>query len=110
MAIALLLLVRPSSVIRSGGTYIAIFKTPTLRNDKLKSLPFMMLLPPIVVVEMAIALTKFLNGYFVNLRIRSLNNVIFSFIQIPASLAMTFISIIRGTLGSIEPEHSLVSR
>ncbi|KAL5335483.1 major facilitator superfamily domain-containing protein [Aspergillus crustosus] len=97
MAMALLLLVRPSTVIRSDGTHIAIFKTPTLRTelrgikDMLKNVPFMMLLPPIFVAEMALALQSSLNGYFFNLRTRSLNNVFFNFIQIPASLAMTFI-------------------
>lgn len=97
MAMALLLLVRPSKVVRTDGTNIAIFQPPTLKNEMvgvlnmLKDFRFMMLLPAIFVAEMALALQSSLNGYYFNLRTRSLNNVMFNFIQIPASLGTTFI-------------------
>lgn len=51
----------------------------------------MMLLPAIFVAEMALALESSVNGYFFNLRTRSLNNLMFNFIQIPASIGMTWI-------------------
>jgi hypothetical protein len=97
MAMALLLLVRPNKVVRSDGTNIAIFQPPTFKNEMrgvlnmLKDYRFMMLLPAIFVAEMALALQSSLNGYYFNLRTRSLNNVMFNFIQIPASIGMTFI-------------------
>lgn len=97
MVIALTCLVHPSKVTRSDGTKIAIFKQPTFK-DELRGVAalftdwkFMMLLPAIFVAEMALALESSLNGYFFNLRTRSLNNVMFNFIQIPASIGMTWI-------------------
>ncbi|RFU28738.1 hypothetical protein B7463_g7578, partial [Scytalidium lignicola] len=97
MILALTLLVRPAKVVRSDGTNIAIFKQPTLRSEMLgilemiKDFKFMMLLPAIFVAEMALALQSSLNGYYFNLRTRSLNNVMFNFIQLPASFGMTYI-------------------
>lgn len=97
MVIALSLLVRPSKVVRSDGTHLAIFQPPTLKSELLgvlqmiKDYRFMMLMPAIFVAETALALQSSLNGYFFNLRTRSLNNVAFNFIQIPGSLGMTFI-------------------
>ncbi|KAH8809465.1 DUF895 domain membrane protein [Xylogone sp. PMI_703] len=69
MVLALTLLVRPAKV----------------------DFKFMMLLPAIFVAEMALALQSSLNGYYFNLRTRSLNNVMFNFIQLLASLGMTYI-------------------
>jgi len=96
-AVALLLLVRPSKVIRSDGRKLAEFKPPTLKNEwtgfieMLSDRRFMMLLPAIFAAEMALALQSSLNGYYFNLRTRSLNNVVFNGIQIPASLLMSYI-------------------
>ncbi|KIW92582.1 uncharacterized protein Z519_06429 [Cladophialophora bantiana CBS 173.52] len=97
MVLALTLLVRPAKVVRSDGTKIAIFKQPSLRSElvgileMIKDFRFMMLLPAIFVAEMALALQSSLNGYYFNLRTRSLNNVMFNFIQLPASFGMTYI-------------------
>ncbi|KAH8694054.1 major facilitator superfamily domain-containing protein [Talaromyces proteolyticus] len=97
MVMSLFLLVRPAKIVRSDGTNIAVFQTPTLKKEligvleMIKDYRFMMLLPAIFVAEMALALQSSLNGYFFNLRTRSLNNVAFNFIQIPASIGMTFI-------------------
>lgn len=97
MAMALMLLVRPDKVVRSDGRKIAVFKNPTFKSEMIgvwemiKDHRFMMLLPAIFVAEMALALQSSLNGYFFNLRARSLNNIAFNFIQIPASIGMTFI-------------------
>lgn len=97
MILALLLLVRPKNVVRSDGTRLAIFKAPTVKNELLgiwamvTDYKFMVLLPPIFAAEMALALQSSLNGYYFNLRTRSLNNVMFNFIQIPASFFMTWI-------------------
>ncbi len=96
-AAALLLLVRPAKVVRSDGRKLAVFKPPTLKNewqgflDMVKDHRFMMLLPAIFVAEMALALQSSINGYFFNLRTRSLNNVAFNGIQIPASLALSYV-------------------
>ena len=97
MVMALTLLINPEKVIRSDGTKIAIFKQPTLKSE-LKGVlrlftdwKFMMLLPAIFAAEMALALQSSLNGYYFNLRTRSLNNVGFNFIQLPASYGMAFI-------------------
>jgi len=97
MGLALLLLIRPKDVVRSDGTALAIFKAPTIRNEligigeMIRDYKFMMLLPPIFAAEMALALQSSLNGYYFNLRTRSLNNVMFNFIQLPASFGMTYI-------------------
>lgn len=97
MVMALTLLVKPSKVTRTDGTKIAMFKQPTFRDELIgvgklfTDWKFMMLLPAIFVAEMALALESSLNGYFFNLRTRSLNNVMFNFIQIPASIGMTWI-------------------
>lgn len=97
MIMALLLLVRPAKVVRSDGRHIAVIKTPTIKSELLgvvemiKDYRFMLLLPAIFAAEMALALQSSLNGYYFNLRTRSLNNVAFNFIQIPASLGMTYI-------------------
>ncbi|KIW79626.1 hypothetical protein Z517_06240 [Fonsecaea pedrosoi CBS 271.37] len=97
MVLALTLLVRPAKVVRSDGTKIAIFKQPSLKSElegiveMIKDYRFMMLLPAIFVAEMALALQSSLNGYYFNLRTRSLNNVMFNFIQLPASFGMTYI-------------------
>lgn len=94
---ALALLVQPSTVVRSDGRKLAIFKPPTLKNEwqgfleMIKDHRFMMLLPAIFVAEMALALQSSINGYFFNLRTRSLNNVAFNGIQIPASLALSYL-------------------
>ncbi|RDW57370.1 hypothetical protein BP5796_12820 [Coleophoma crateriformis] len=97
MLIALTCLVHPSKVTRSDGTRIAIFKQPTF-SEEIRGVAalftdwkFMMLLPAIFVAEMALALESSVNGYFFNLRTRSLNNLMFNFIQIPASIGMTWI-------------------
>ncbi|OQV07673.1 hypothetical protein CLAIMM_12073 [Cladophialophora immunda] len=97
MVLALTLLVRPAKVVRSDGTKIAIFKQPSLKGElrgileMIRDFRFMMLLPAIFVAEMALALQSSLNGYYFNLRTRSLNNVMFNFIQLPASFGMTYI-------------------
>lgn len=97
MVMALTLLVRPNKVVRSDGTKLAFFKAPTLKNeligirDMIKDYKFMLLLPAIFAAEMALALQSSLNGYYFNLRTRSLNNVMFNFIQLPASFALTYI-------------------
>lgn len=44
-----------------------------------------------IAAEMALALQSSLNGFYFNLRTRSLNSVMFNFIQIPASFLMTWI-------------------
>lgn len=97
MIMALLLLVRPAKVVRSDGRNIAVIQTPTIKSELLgvlemvKDHRFMLLLPAIFAAEMALALQSSLNGYYFNLRTRSLNNVAFNFIQIPASLGITYI-------------------
>lgn len=97
MALALLLLVRPKNVVRSDGTKLAIFQASTMKNELLgiwnmvTDIKFMMLLPAIFAAEMALALQSSLNAFYFNLRTRSLNNVMFNFIQIPASFIMTWI-------------------
>ena len=95
MVMALTPIVKPSKVTRTDGTKIAIFKQPTFK-DEIRGVgrlftdwKFMMLLPAIFVAEMALTLESSLNGYFFNLRTRSLNNVMFNFIQIPASIGVT---------------------
>lgn len=97
MVMALVLLIKPKNVIRSDGTALAIFKAPTVKNEligigqMIRDYKFMMLLPAILAAEMALALQSSLNGYYFNLRTRSLNNVMFNFIQLPASFGMTYI-------------------
>jgi hypothetical protein len=97
MVLALILLVRPKNVVRSDGTRLAIFQAPTVKKELLgmwqmaTDIKFMMLLPPMIAAEMALALQSSLNGFYFNLRTRSLNNVMFNFIQIPASFLMTWI-------------------
>jgi len=97
MVLALVLLIRPKNVVRSDGTRLAIFQAPPVKNELLgmwhmvTDIKFMMLLPPMIAAEMALALQSSLNGFYFNLRTRSLNNIMFNFIQIPASFLMTWI-------------------
>lgn len=97
MILALTLLVRPAKVVRSDGRNIAIIEAATLKSElkgvveMIRDYRFMLLLPAIMAAEMALALQSSLNAYYFNLRARSLNNVAFNFIQIPASIGLTYI-------------------
>ncbi|KXT01574.1 hypothetical protein AC578_6353 [Pseudocercospora eumusae] len=97
MVLAVTLLVRPKTIVRSDGTHLALFDPPAIKTEllgvinMLRDYRFMLLLPPIFAAEMALALQSSLNGYYFNLRTRSLNNLMFNFIQLPASFGMTYI-------------------
>lgn len=97
------LLIDPKDVIRDDGTHLAIFKPPILKQE-MKALGqcfvdkrFIILLPAMLVCEMALALVSTINGKhslksvsdteltgiggFFNLRTRGLNNLCFQVIQ-----------------------------
>ncbi|EXJ88145.1 hypothetical protein A1O1_05073 [Capronia coronata CBS 617.96] len=97
IALDLVLIVDPEDVVRDDGRHIAIFKHPNFK-DELKGIlsvlidpKIVLLLPAMFVGEMCLALTSSINGYYFNLRTRSLNNLLFQFIMIPAPIFLAWI-------------------
>lgn len=94
--IAVLCLVRPSEVVRTGGNGIAKdYNTTWLSELKSYKNTFLSrkvacLLPAMLTGEIALALQSSLNGFFFNIRTRCLNNFLFSSSQIPASLIIAW--------------------
>ncbi|KAK5124766.1 hypothetical protein LTR85_001479 [Meristemomyces frigidus] len=93
----LLLIVDPKDVVRDDGRHIAIFKEPNLKEELSGVLAVMMdpkiiiLLLPMYVGEVCLALTSSINSYYFNLRTRSLNNLLFQAIMIPAPIALAWV-------------------
>ncbi|OAL38222.1 hypothetical protein AYO20_02674 [Fonsecaea nubica] len=97
IGIALVFIISPRKVVRDDGTHIAIFKQPRVM-DEIKGLimwftdlKILALIPGIFVAEMNLALLSSINGYYFNLRTRSLNNVMFQFIMMPCPLLLAWI-------------------
>ncbi|KIW67908.1 hypothetical protein PV04_07123 [Phialophora macrospora] len=91
---ALFLLVKPKNVVRDDGRHIAVFKQPNIKTEiigvwKVMSDPkIIILLPAMFAGEMILAPASSINGYYLNLRTRSLANLLFNFIMIPAPLIL----------------------
>ncbi|KIX94203.1 uncharacterized protein Z520_10230 [Fonsecaea multimorphosa CBS 102226] len=97
IGIALVFIISPKKVVRDDGTHIAIFTQPHVM-DEIKGLimwfsdfKILALIPGIFVAEMNLALLSSINGYYFNLRTRSLNNVMFQFIMMPCPLLLAYI-------------------
>ncbi|OQV05328.1 hypothetical protein CLAIMM_10089 isoform 2 [Cladophialophora immunda] len=94
---ALLLLVKPKNVVRDDGRHIAVFKQPNIKTEivgvwKVMSDPkIIILLPAMFAGEMILAPASSINGYFFNLRTRSLANLLFNFVMIPAPLLLAWV-------------------
>ncbi|XXH05712.1 hypothetical protein Hte_012147 [Hypoxylon texense] len=93
----LLLIVDPRDVVRDDGRHIAIFKEPQFLDEMRGILAVLLdpkiiiLIPAMFVGEMCLALTSSINAYYFNLRTRSLNNLLFQAIMIPAPIALSYI-------------------
>ncbi|KAK5948242.1 hypothetical protein OHC33_010676 [Knufia fluminis] len=115
IALNFLLIVDPKDVVRDDGRHIAIFKAPTIKGEisgvvsVLTDPKIIILLPAMFVGEMCLALTSSINAYYFNLRTRSLNNLLFQAIMIPAPICLAYIMDnkkirsrrIKGLLGSV---------
>ncbi|KAI9741784.1 MAG: hypothetical protein M1834_000170 [Cirrosporium novae-zelandiae] len=101
IAISLIFVIDPRKVVRDDGTHIAIFKQAHVWTEIkgvfscFMDLNIIIMLPAIFVGEMNLALMSSINcmstPYYFNLRTRSLNNVMFQFIEIPVPLALAYI-------------------
>lgn len=118
IVIAFFCIVKPEDVVRDDGTHLAVFHATDARTEikgilELFTDPkILLLLPGIFVAEVALAIMSSINGklpngfpslwhtivltflfqgYFYNLRTRSLNNVMFEFVMIPFPLALAWI-------------------
>ncbi|KAG0649923.1 hypothetical protein D0Z07_4073 [Hyphodiscus hymeniophilus] len=91
------LIVDPRDVVRDDGRHIAIFKKPTVATEIKGVLSvatdpkIIILLPAMFAAEMCLAPVSSINGYYFNLRTRSLNNLLFNFIMIPAPLCFSYV-------------------
>ncbi|CAH0033149.1 unnamed protein product [Clonostachys rhizophaga] len=92
-----LLIVDPKNVVRDDGSHIAIFKKPKFWDEVkgvasvLTDQKIVILMPAMFVGEMCLALVSSINGYYFNLRTRSLNNLVFQAIMIPAPIILSYI-------------------
>ncbi|KAJ9628319.1 hypothetical protein H2204_009294 [Knufia peltigerae] len=96
IAIAFFLIIRPEQVVRDDGTHLAVFRATDAWTE-IKGIGEMftdpkivLLLPGIFVAEMALSIMSSINGYFFNLRTRSLNNIMFQFVMIPLPLTLAW--------------------
>ncbi|RFU33869.1 hypothetical protein B7463_g2471, partial [Scytalidium lignicola] len=91
------LIVKPRNVVRDDGRHIAIFKKPNMIQEIKGVLSVMtdpkiiILLPAMFAGEMVLAPTSSINGYYFNLRTRSLNNLLFNVIMIPSPLLLGYL-------------------
>ncbi|KAJ9145453.1 Membrane transporter protein [Pleurostoma richardsiae] len=92
-----LLIVDPREVIRDDGRHIAIFKEPSITEEVkgilsvLTDPKIIILIPAMFVGEMNLAVTSSINAFYFNLRTRSLNNLLFQVIMIPAPICLAMI-------------------
>ncbi|KIW32554.1 uncharacterized protein PV07_04085 [Cladophialophora immunda] len=88
--VAALFMARPETLRRNDGTALAIFKRPTLREefkalwDAIRTREIILMLLPLFVCESYLAPYTSINGYSFTLRTRTLNNVLYWLVQIPA--------------------------
>jgi MFS family permease len=88
--IAAFFVAKPETVRRNDGTALARFRVPTLKEEMvgiweaLKTPQILLMLLPLFVAESYLAPHSSVNGYTFTLRARSLNNVLYWFIEIPA--------------------------
>jgi len=81
--LALLLIRDLKTIVRDDGTHLAKFEKPSFSRAlrDLRSLltdwKIILLIIPMFVAEMCLAVVTTLNGYYFNLRTRSLNNILF---------------------------------
>jgi hypothetical protein len=89
-AIAALFMAKLESLRRNDGTAIATFKRPTWREEMVAILKafrtkeILLMLLPLFVCESYLAPYTSINGYTFNLRTRTLNNLLYWVIQLPA--------------------------
>ncbi|KAH7202957.1 hypothetical protein BKA60DRAFT_641075 [Fusarium oxysporum] len=92
-----LLIVDPRKVVRNDGSHIAIFQKPKFWDEVrgvvsvLTDPKIIILMPAMFVGEMCLALVSSVNGYYFNLRTRSLNNLLYQVIMIPAPIILSYI-------------------
>lgn len=88
--IAALFVAKPESVRRNDGTALAVFRVPTLKEEffgiweALQRKEIVLMLLPLFVAESYLAPHSSVNGYTFTLRARSLNNLLYWLIEIPA--------------------------
>ncbi|KAL3471037.1 MFS general substrate transporter [Aspergillus californicus] len=91
---AVFLIIHPRDVVRDDGRHLATFKEPSI-GEEMKGIfsvltdpRIIILLPAMFVAEMCLAVFSSVNGYYFNLRTRSLNNVLFQAIMIPTPILL----------------------
>ncbi len=88
--VAALFMVRPENLRRNDGTAIAIFKRPTWKEElealweAVRTKQIILMFLPLFVCESYLAPYTSINGYSFTLRTRTLNNVLYWAVQIPA--------------------------
>ena len=97
MVVAGLLLKHPAEILRDDGTHLAEFK-PTNMHREFKNFvtiifdwKILVLTPAFFAAEMCLSIVSSLNSYYFNLRTRSLNNMLFQFIMIVASVCLSLL-------------------
>ncbi len=89
-AIAALFMAKPETLRRNDGTALAIFKRPSWKEEltaiwqAIKTKEIILMLLPLFVCESYLAPYTSINGYAFNLHTRTLNNLLYWAIQIPA--------------------------
>ncbi|EXJ80645.1 hypothetical protein A1O3_06929 [Capronia epimyces CBS 606.96] len=96
MVVAAFGLKDPEDIVRDDGTHLAVFH-PTDFWTEVKGvgacfteLRILIILPGIFCAEIVLVLMSSINGYYFDLRTRSLANIIFEMIMIPAPLALAW--------------------
>ncbi|KAF4961810.1 hypothetical protein FSARC_10068 [Fusarium sarcochroum] len=91
------LIVDPATIVRDDGQHLAVFEKPSLKKEiagifsVMKDTKIIILLPAMFVGEMCLALVSSINAYYFNIRTRSLNNLLFQAIMIPAPILLAYI-------------------
>ncbi|OAA55170.1 Major facilitator superfamily domain, general substrate transporter [Cordyceps fumosorosea ARSEF 2679] len=91
-------LVDPKTVRRADGTPVAVFHNLSLGQEMrgvvavLRDYRVLAMLPVIFSCELALGILPSVNGRYFNLRTRSMNNVIFYLVQLPASVGCAYLT------------------
>lgn len=94
---ASLLLRDPAKIVRDDGTYIAQYPPTQLRHEfaniklLLTDWNVYILIPTFFASEMCLATVSSINSYYFSLRARSLNNVLFQFVQILVAISLSYV-------------------
>lgn len=97
-AIAAYFIADPKTIRRNDGTALALFRRPTLKEEfqamaeAFKTPTIILMMLPMFVAESYLAPHSSVNGYTFTLRTRTLNNLLYWLIQIPAGYIHSLIA------------------